>query len=307
MNIKELVQSTGRVKNRDKATVFGQKKFGKIMVQNQTVLVRRNGTVIDISMMISGVTDKITTSQGKQPVAYHKVTLSIKGIDQTYYTPKDFVATVRATHKEFADEKDWPAADIMKQALEKPDAFFKDATVFRATNDREGGFCVVSNKIPETSEVKVWCSCSDYYWTFQYYNCEKDVDVWGRYPDRYIPKTKAGFEAFKSKQPIRNPGRHPGMCKHVMLLLATLMDKGVVEKGTTGVAKFYRANYGRFKEERYIGREAYDNRIKRYQADHQRKVYERRLERGGEGYADFKGYKRNGWGWNPKTHKFKGM
>ena len=49
-------------------------------------------------MMISGVTDMIKTANGKRPVAYHKVTMSIKGIKQQYYTPKELVDIVRLNH-----------------------------------------------------------------------------------------------------------------------------------------------------------------------------------------------------------------
>ena len=305
MNIKQLIQSTTMVKGRSKSATF-QKQFGTILLYNQTITVRRFGTVIDVSMMISGVTDMIKTANGKKPVAYHKVTLSIKGIKQTYYTPKELIDVIRTTHKEYSDEKAYPDPDVLKAVLDNPSGFFNDATVFRTTNDAGKGFSVVSNKIPEDSEIQVWCSCSDYYWTWQYYNCDNEVDVYGKYPERYTPKTKRGFEAMRKNQPLRNPTKRPGMCKHLMLLLATLMDNGVIQKGKNGLSKYYRANFDKFKKKERIGKAAYENRIAKWQKDQDIKVAQRKVESRATGYASEKGYKVQSWGWNSKTHKFKG-
>lgn len=306
MNINQLIKSTTTVKGRSKASTF-QKKFGTILLYNQTVTVRKFGSVIDVSMMISGVTDMIVTANGRKPVAYHKVTMSIKGIKQQYYSPQELVDIIRLNHREYADEKAWPNPDVLKAVLDNPDGFFNDATVFRATNDAGKGFCVVSNKIPDTSEVQVWCSCSDYYWTWQYYNCDNDVDIYGKYPERYTPKTQKGFEAMRKNKPLRNPSRRPGMCKHLMLLLATLMESGVVQKGKSGLNRYYKANYSKFKKEQRVGKLAYENRIAKWQKDQEIKVAQRKEESISPGYAAEKGYKRTSWGWNPKTHKFKGM
>lgn len=305
LNIKQLIQSTSMVKGRSRASTF-QKKFGTILLYNQTVTVRRFGTVIDVSMMISGVTDMIKTANGRKPVAYHKVTMSIKGIKQQYYTPQELIDYIRLNHREFADEKAYPNPDVLKYVLENPDKIFSGSTVFRATNDAGKGFCVVSNKIPEDSEVQVWCSCSDYYWTWQYYNCDNEVDIYGKYPERYTPKTKRGFEAMRKNQPLRNPTKKPGMCKHLMLLLATLMEKGVVQKGKSGLVGYYQANFSKFKTNKRLGKDAYENRIAKWQKDQDIKVAQRKIESKATGYASEKGYKTKSWGWNSKTHKFKG-
>lgn len=288
MNIKELIKSSGNVYHRGKSHALA-KDLGTILLNNQMVTVRKSGTVIDVSMMISGVTDMIRAGDSKKPVAYHRVSMSIKGVKQTYYKPDELVATIRMMHKEYADTEKFKNADILKIVVENPTKFFEDATVFRATNDSNRGFCVVSNKIPEDSEVQVWCSCSDYYWTFQYYNCDNDVDIYKRYPERYIPKSKAGYEAFKKNQPLRNPSKSPGMCKHLMLLLATLMDKGVVEEGSN-MKKYYKANYGNFKIEQRISMSNYEKRINEWKKDQKIKTQQRALAR------NMAGYKKTGWG-----------
>lgn len=295
MKIKELIQSTAKVPHRGKSYALS-KKFGKILLHNQTVRVKEMGTVIDISMMISGVSDTIKTASGRTPVAYHKVTMSIKGVNQTYYSYKKFVETVRGSHKEYSDSEKYKDADVVKAVLDNPSGFFKDATVFRTTNASGKGFSVVSNKISEDSEVQVWCSCSDYYWTFQYYNCDNNVDIYKQYPDRYIPKTKKGYEAFKKNQPLRNPGKHPGMCKHLMLLLATLMEKNVIKEEGSNLTHYYRVNYSKFQKQERLGTTAYNNRINQYLKDHNVKVYERAVQRSAPGYRKT--------GWNNATGRF---
>ena len=293
MNIKELIQNSGNVYHRGKSQALS-KQMGKVLLNNQMVTAYKNLTVVDISMMISGVTDMIRSGDSVKPVAFHKVTLSIKGVKQDYYTPSQLIARIRADHPEYADEKKWPNPDVLKEALEKPDAFFEDATIFRTTNDSGRGFSVVSKNIPEDSEIQVWCSCSDYYWTFQYYNCDNEVDKYGKYPERYIPKSKAGYEAFKQNKPIRNPSRSPGMCKHLMLLLATLMDKGIIED-KSNMQKYYRANYSNFQMQQRLSIPEYNTRVSEYEKDRKLKTRQRKIER------NKPGYKKSGW--NNKTGK----
>ena len=304
MNIKQLIASTGRIgKGRSRSEVFS-KKFGAIYLYNQMATVRKMGTSVTVSMIIGGVTDMISSGGQKQPVAYHKVSLAINGIEQEYYKPDELVAKLRRDYQEFADVDKWNSNDILHAAIEAPQKYFPGYTLFRATNDSNNGYCVVSNKIPEDAEIQVWCSCSDYYWTMQFYNCENDVDLNKQYPQRYIPKTEKGFEAFKKGQPLRNPGRHPGMCKHLMLLLATLMDKGIIEDKNSGLKKYYKANYANFdmKKQR-LTMDQYEKRISEYQRDHDIKLEQRKL------YHDTSygaGGHNAGWGykWNPKKGDF---
>lgn len=311
MNIKELIQSSGDVYHRGKSHALA-KELGTILLSNQMVTVYKNQTVIDISMMISGVSDMIKAGNSRSPVAYHKATISIKGVNQTYYSPSQLVSIIRATHREYADTEKYKNADVLKAALENPGGFFKDATIFRTTNDKGKGFSVVSNKISEDSEIQVWCSCSDYYWTFQYYNCDNNVDKYRRYPEKYIPKTKAGYEAFKQNTPVRNPSKSPGMCKHLMLLLATLMDKGVIND-ESNMKKYYKANYSQFQMESRLSISQYNARLNKWKKDQGLKVRQRAIER------NKPGYRKSGWNWktgkrtiksnngfNPFTGEFKG-
>lgn len=304
MNIKQLISETALIgKGRSKSEVFS-KKFGSILLYNQMATVQKYGTSVTVSMMISGVTDKISNMGQKQPVAYHKVSLAINNIKQDYYEPEELVALLRRRYSEFSDVDKWNSNDILHAAIEAPQKYFPGSTLFRATNDENKGYCVVSNKIPEDAEIQVWCSCSDYYWTMQFYNCEKDVDLYRAYPQRYIPKTKKGFEAFKSGQPLRNPGRHPGMCKHLMLLLATLMDKGVVEDKDSDLGSYYQANYANFDmKQRRLSMTEYENVIREYDRDHDKQLDQRNLAH--RTSYGFKGHSA-GWGykWNAKKGQF---
>lgn len=294
MNIKELIKSSGNIYHRGKSFALS-KQLGKILLNNKMVTVYRNQTVVDVSMIISGVTDMIKVGDSKKAVAFHKATISFKGIDQTYYSPSEFVAEIRRNHPKYADKEKWPDPDVKKAVLDAPTEFFKDATVFQTTNDSNHGFSVVSNNISENCEIQVWCSCSDYYWTMQYYNCENDVDKYKRYPKRYIPKTKAGYEAFKQNQPLRNPSRSPGMCKHLMLLLATLMEEGLVQD-SSNMGKYYKANYHDFQIEQRVDPGAYEKRLEEWSKDQGIKRKQRTLERNKAGYRKT--------GWNRKTQSF---
>ena len=272
MNLQELITSTNKV--RSEAKVF-QKKFGAIYAYNKNVAIAKGGNAITISMIIGGVTDMIKVGGKRVPVPFHKVALSLNvGEDgKKEYTSKELVETIRATHGEYADEKKYPAPDILKEALENPTKFFDDATVFKSTN-KGVDFVVVTNKISEKSEVQVWCSCSDYYWTFAYYNQStknKDgscLNLYGAagYSNKVYNHRSAKGKA--SKRPLRNPGRHPGMCKHLMLLVAMLMKDELITDPKNGLTKYYKVNYDEFlkdKEKSRISQRSYESKMQQYE------------------------------------------
>ena len=125
-------------------------------------------------------------------------------------------------------------------------------------------------------------------------------------PARYIPKTKAGWEAFKTNTPIRNPQRRPGVCKHIMLLLALLMDSKTIE-GAGEVKQEFNANISRFKAANYLSPSGYDNLVKNFKSDYRKLKSQRNMNRTeSAGYAQLNktGSKHKGWDrrlkWNPK-------
>ena len=326
MDIKTLIKETGEIKeNRSESQVFS-KKFGTVYAMNKTVLVDAMRGIISVSMMIGAATEKIGLSGNKKSNTYHKASISFKlekGKDYEYYTPEALVEKARETFSKYSDEKEWPIPDVLSDILNNP-GIFEGATVFKAVHaenkvngefnysymdiDPEGhgkrGYCIVQNKIPEDTEVQVWCSCSDYYWTMQFYNCENSVDLYGRYPERYIPKTKKGFEAFKKGQPLRNPGRHPGMCKHLMLLMALLMKDNLVQSKDSNLKGYLEVDFDKFeKKDRRLSTNEYDNMIREFKNEQGIKSQQRKLAH--DTSYGFKGHNA-GWGykWDAKKGQF---
>ena len=275
MNIKELIASTNRVKGRSQSEVF-QKKFGSVYAFNKDITIAKGGNAIIVNMIVGGVTDYIQAGGKRQPVPFHKVSLALNvGKDgKKDYSPTALVEAIRAKHSEYRDKEKWPNPDVLKMALENPSDFFEDATIFKTTNGE--GYTVVTNKIPEKSEVQVWCSCSDYYWTFQYFNIavrNRDgscLNLYGStgYPRVYNHKSSTGK---RSKRPLRNPGRNPGMCKHLMLLVAMLMEDEIIKDTKNGLTKYYKANYEEFlkdKEKSRVSQRTFNNKMQQYKKSH---------------------------------------
>ena len=269
MNLQELINSTNSVKGRGQNSVF-QKKFGSIYAFNKRVDIIENGNAISISMIIGGVTDMIKVGGKRTPVPFHRVALALNvGKDgKKEYTSDQLVSEIRMRHKKYADEKEWPKPDILKEVLNAPDKFFDNATVFQKVNGKK--WVVVTNNIPIESEVQVWCSCSDYYWTFEYYNINhknRDGSSINLYPSASLRYPKTYNRKSGSRIPVRNPGRHPGMCKHLMLLVAMLMKDEVIKDPKTGLLKAYKADYATFlrdKQKQRIKQSAYADMMKKY-------------------------------------------
>lgn len=74
--------------------------------------------------------------------------------------------------------------------------------------------------IPLTSNhVKVRCQCLDFYYRFAHWNKQHNV-LYGRSPPLYRRKT--------TTRPPVNPGRVPGICKHLIKTVAALQDAGIL-------------------------------------------------------------------------------
>ena len=293
MNISQLIQSTSYVEGYDPSSTF-KKKFGEIYVFNKTVRVKPGSSIIEVSMMIKGVTDKVKSPKesSSRSVAAHKVMVSIRGVKQEVVSALDLVKKIREANPGI--DASYSNVDLLKDALNGM-KFFEDKTIFKNTS---GTYVLVDDGISKDSEIRVWCSCSSYYWVFQYYNVQQKVDIWMKAPDKYIPKTKAGWEAFKKNKPLRNPGKHPGMCKHIMLLLALLMEDDTLSEARS-IVQSYKANYKKFEKANRLTQKEYNDLIKRYQSDHRRKLNQRKISHSNFGYAAAAGSQRkNQQGWN---------
>lgn len=250
MNLKELIESTNQVQGRSQTEAF-KKKYGVVYNYNKTVNIAGQGNVIVVNMLISGVTDMVKFGGRRQPVPFHKVSIALNLGDEqkgTYkiYTPQGLVSAIKKAHP---NEEDEVGGDLLRRAEEKPTEFFPGYTIFKMAG-KSGNYVKVKNLIPKDCEIQVWCSCSDYYWTFEYYNIHTknsndsslnySTSASSKYPRTYNYQTKAGK---KSTRPMRNPGRHPGMCKHLMLLAALLFKDKLVTDPQEGLLECYEADF----------------------------------------------------------------
>ena len=306
MNISELLKFTSYVKGYDAKNTFSQKRFGSIYFFNKVARVKPNSSILEVSMMIQGSTDKILPAKeaASRSVAAHKVMIAIRGVEQEVLSAEQLCRRMRLNNSAYKDEEAYPDDDLLAIALDPERKPFEGKTIMPQAN---GSYVLITDQIKKDNEIRVWCSCSSYYWVFQYYNVENNVDIWGKAPARYIPKTKAGFEAFSKNQPMRNPGRHPGMCKHIMLLLALLMDSDVIGEARS-IVRNYKANIERFKKVDRMTSEQYNKIIKEYASDHRRLNQKRDVSRTeSAGFASLAGMQRKnvGWSkdlkWNPNT------
>jgi hypothetical protein len=105
---------------------------------------------------------------------------------------------------------------------------FDDFTIFPSLT--KGKYVLLENKIKLNTQIRVRCSCSDFYWTFAYYNADAKALI-GQRPANYTRKTN-------NPKLARNPGKHAGACKHVLLFLSMLME-GKVIKNAISVTNSY--------------------------------------------------------------------
>lgn len=105
--------------------------------------------------------------------------------------------------------------------------------VYCITTEGLGNFII---KTKEDSCGVVVENCSDYYYTFAYYNAENKVHI-GMKPPKYTP-----YKSLTKKdgdfRPVRNPNRYPGVCKHILLFIALLMNGRILNPSNDLLDKF---------------------------------------------------------------------
>jgi len=70
---------------------------------------------------------------------------------------------------------------------------------------------------------------------------------------------------------MRNPGRNPGMCKHLMLLVAMLMEDEIITDTKGGLTKYYKANYDEFlkgNEKKRVSQATFERKMEQYERGH---------------------------------------
>lgn len=294
MNISQLVQSTSYVTGYQPSETFGKKKFGEVMIYNKSVRTKANLSIIEVTMMIKGVTDMIkpTKESKPRPVVAHRVQIAISGVKQEKVSSSELIQRIK--NIEIDGRK--PYADLhgnhILSEVEHDTKFFEDKSIFKSGPK---SYVIVEDQISKESQIQVWCSCSSYYWVFQYYNMQAGVNIpiHNKYPTSYIHKTQAGWKAFKENRPMRNPGKHPGMCKHIMLLLAILMENETVSEARS-VIKAYKANYSKFKKMNRMSRETFKKLLDKFKSDNNMKKNQRNVAHTSFGYAKSAGnHKKN--------------
>ncbi len=285
MSISELIRSSAKVRDKKNSdTGYGArqslrgKRFGTIYAFNKKVKVKPESSVVEISMMIEASTEK----KADKTKGYHKVMLAIAGVDQQEVTADELVALIRFERVIYADEEKYDKDTLIKMALNQNGDQYKTSkeaqentilpnrSVFES--DTSGKYVIVSNQIKDSAKVQVWCSCSSYYWVFQYYNIKAGVNIKSRNTMKsigaYKYRTQKGFEAFNSGRPMRNPEQAPGLCKHLMLLLGMLMEQGTVERNSKAARDVYDTiNFDRLKYNERISDAQYNNIMRNFDKD----------------------------------------
>ena len=279
VTIQQLIDSTNTVKGYDTQTTFSKKKFGAIYAFNKVATPKPENSIIEISMMIKGVTDILHLKTKNRPVAAHKVLMAIKGVKQELLSRAELISRMKLKYVELREEDKEEV--IIARALDPNKKPFENRTVMQVNRDK---FVILDDKISNDAEVHVWCSCSSYYWVFQYYNIDNDVNL-PRYnkPMNYKYKTKAGIQAALNKKPMRNPNKAYGMCKHLQLLLALLMDSKTVSATTSGakaINKEYHLNINRFKKVERLSPVEYKKLQTKFKHDREIKSQERKENSG---------------------------
>lgn len=279
VTIQQLIDSTNTVKGYDTQTTFSKKKFGAIYAFNKVATPKPENSIIEISMMIKGVTDIVHLKSKDRPVAIHKVLMAIKGVKQEILSRTELISRMKLKYVELREEDKEEV--IIARALDPNKKPFENRTVMQVNQDK---FVVLDDKISNDAEIHVWCSCSSYYWVFQYYNIDNDVNL-PRYnkPMNYKYKTKAGIQAALNRKPMRNPNKAYGMCKHLQLLLALLMDSKTVSATTSGakaINKEYHLNIGRFKKVERLSPVEYKKLQTKFKHDREIKSNERKENSG---------------------------
>lgn len=279
VTIQQLIDSTNTVKGYDTQTTFSKKKFGAIYAFNKVATPKPENSIIEISMMIRGVTDMVHLKTKNRPVAAHKVLMAIKGVKQELLSRAELISRMKLKYVELREEDDEEV--IIARALDPNKKPFENRTVMQVNR---GKFVILDDKISNDAEVHVWCSCSSYYWVFQYYNIDNDVNL-PRYNKsmNYKYKTKAGIQAALNRKPMRNPNKAYGMCKHLQLLLALLMDSKTVSATTSGakaINKEYHLNINRFKKVERLSPAEYKKLQTKFKHDREIKSEERKENSG---------------------------
>jgi hypothetical protein len=163
----------------------------------------------------------ITTATELSKTA-HRVSIALKGIDIKEVSLSQLVDAVREkiTDKSITDK------EIERYILEGNDIIGDKVVIQKTTNKKK--FYLIPKNISLNTQVAVRCTCSDFYYTFAWYNADHKC-LLGRRPPAYYKLTKKDGKGFK---PERNPEKTPGVCKHLLLFFSLLMENRVLRRSS---------------------------------------------------------------------------
>ena len=282
----EKFQCTDGVNRYSPSYTFAYKEVGDIYFYNKTVIAKPRYSIVEITMMVKGKTEMVKKAGGLSTMAAHRVMIAIRGVRQRIVSAKQLANNMRFAYpKDYGDKEKFSDEELVKRAIEGKVKPFKHSTVIPLEKQSDK-YVILQDDIPNDAIVRVWCSCSSYFWSFQYYNIKAGANILksdyskGSY-GAYRYRTKAGYEAFKKGKPLRNPKQVPGMCKHLLLLVALLTQSKTIGESSKEVRKNlskYQLHAHKFTSEEHISKEEYEKLMEDYKTDRTRQEEYRKKE-----------------------------
>lgn len=234
-----------------------QKEFGTIYYNNKVVIYDEDANIVEIRMMIGTKTE--TAYSG-----FHAVRIAVYGVKGQVYNsieelywdkignktitdktdPQSDMKAMRTASKGQRIEKDGSLGEIGKERFDInfgdeisqhltgsiiPVAF-TGANVYGQSFGASGKIFYLEEPITINNPVRVSCSCSDYHYTIAWYNDSSGAHL-GTSPAPYPNRSGTG------SKPVRNTGKNPGLCKHLMVVVMLLMNGGIID--TVGSKNFH--------------------------------------------------------------------
>ena len=222
MNIDELLKSTiemgyldayfhGRPENRRAPEFALKKQFGNIYWDN--LVMAYKGDIIELTLVMGTATDIHKSA--------HRIAIALKGIDYDEVTETELTNLIKIKNPGLVDER---KEDIISKVLEKNFQPLEGKTIVQKSTT-EKKFFILPNKIDTSVQIAVKCTCSDFYYSWAWYNANHGCLI-GKRPPAYKRVYTDDKNRFRT---LRNPHKIPGMCKHVLLFLALLMKGGLIQ------------------------------------------------------------------------------